>query len=268
MAKIYRYIEDAHNNIKIVEDEIKQIDLALDKIKNDTKIVIPLETSYVTTDTIRITIGSELEELMTSIKFISITDVDNKPLYNFETDIEEITTPYPWEMYARPLNSILTPPAQGEAQYFIQKHNPCIIYIKFKEVKNIKSIVLNLKDRRDISGEPCIWQFMNVSYKNMKRSEETNSDQFFYIECKLKPFSPIDGIYSVDFSLIEGKRYTIDVDESKLVTMKEFNRILQDYIKNDSVENLFNKNYYKFVNDVADEVMRRIEEKNKPKKKI
>ena len=273
MATIYRYLNDMSNRVEMIEIQNEYI---MNEIENNL-VIIPTNTDIIETNEIIVTIGNELILRYASLRSILIFDENDVQLV--KDDIEEITSDFKLEpsLSTKKLEDVIDD-SEGHVHSFV---NPMIIHVKFKETKKIKAIKLIMDDHVNyIDNEPdltnaavrvaynnyigllrermdtAIYQCMKVQYINqsVEMGEELLGTKLLVESCA-NGWHPDSKVYDVDFSYIKGRKYLIKENDNLVLTYKDVDSILQDYVKKEELEYLFNKNYERFVKDVADKVI-------------
>ena len=273
MATIYRYLNDMSNRVEMVEIQNEYVMKELE----ENLVIIPTNTDIIETNEIIVTIGNELILRYASLRSILIYDENDIQLV--KDDIEEITSDFKLEpsLSTKKLEDIIDD-SEGHVHSFV---NPMIIHVKFKETKKIKAIKLIMDDHVNyVESEPdltnaavriaynnyigllrermdtAIYQCMKVQYINQSADmgEEFVGIKLLVESCA-NGWHPDNKIYDVDFSYIKGRKYLIKENDNLILTYRDVDSILQDYVKKEELEYLFNKSYERFVKDVADKVV-------------
>jgi len=273
VATIYRYLNDMSNRVEMIEIQNEYI---MNEIENNL-VIIPTNTDIIETNEIIVTIGNELILRYASLRSILIFDENDVQLV--KDDIEEITSDFKLEpsLSTKKLEDVIDD-SEGHVHSFV---NPMIIHVKFKEIKKIKAIKIIMDDHVNyIDNEPdltnaavrvaynnyigllrermdtAIYQCMKVQYIN--QSAEMGEDLLglkLLVESCANGWHPDSKVYDVDFSYIKGRKYLIKENDNLVLTYRDVDSILQDYIKKEELDYLFNKSYERFVKDVADTVV-------------
>lgn len=247
MAKIYRYINDISDKVEVIEGNIDELQTKVDLFEDEgCRIIVPLETAYIPTTSIRISLGNEIVEMRSYINKIKMYGENHIDLFD---KIGLIRSIYPYNN--NEIGDDLTELANEGLDYECT-FNPSIIEIVFKETVNIHAIELYTNENRKYNRlEDANYQGFECRYFNLDRGV------FMTIESKKEAFHPEFGLYNVDFSMIQGSSSEF-INKYHLVTEREINLVLQDYVKRTELEELFQKEFGKMVNAISKSIFEKV----------
>ena len=260
MAKIYRYLNGLNNEVEQLEVSVDNIEDYLKKLKSDERVVIPLSKNYVKTRALKFKIGYEIEEHELHLEKIVIKDregnrIDSSMIttVNIPNRIEEYVSRDPKFLF----NDFDQDKENYRKRYVVSRHNPTTIKVYFSDLVEVKEIDIYTKRRIDECQGPYCYTCLSVEYLNEELTLANEEEIWYGIEYLTEKFTPENGLYAVDFSLIEGTRLeNIELpNDNSIVTMKQLNQILQDYIRQEEFSENFEEQYRRLVTDVVNEVI-------------